>query len=73
MPDLDVPAEVGIVDLIMLTKLQPSKSEAKRLIEQGGVELDGAKVTDLKTVIKSKGGEVLRVGKKQKYFRLKRT
>jgi len=71
MPDLDVPAEIGIVDLVMLTKIPPSKSEAKRLIEQGGVELDGQKTADLKAVMKPKGGEILRVGKKQKYFRLR--
>jgi tyrosyl-tRNA synthetase len=71
MPELDVPAEIGVVDLVMLTKIPPSKSEAKRLIEQGGVELDGQKTADLKTVVKAKGGEILRVGKKQKYFRLK--
>ena len=71
MPDLVVPAEIGIVDLVMLTKIPPSKSEAKRLIEQGGVELDGHKATDLKLVLRSKGGEILRVGKKQKYFKLK--
>lgn len=70
MPDLEIPAEIGIVDLVMLTKIPPSKSEAKRLIEQGGVELDGQKITDLKLVLKPKGGEILRVGKKQKYFRL---
>lgn len=70
IPDLAVPAEIGLVDLIMLTKIPPSKSEAKRLIEQGGVELDGQKVTDLKTVVKAKGGEILRVGKKKQYFRL---
>ncbi len=71
MPDLEVPAEIGIVDLVMLTRIPPSKGEAKRLIEQGGIELDGRKITDLKTVLSVKGGEVLRVGKKQKYFRLK--
>jgi tyrosyl-tRNA synthetase len=71
MPDVEVPAEIGIVDLVMLTKIPPSKGEAKRLIEQGGVELDGQKVTDLKTVVKSKDGMILRVGKKQKYFKLK--
>jgi tyrosyl-tRNA synthetase len=70
MPSLEVPAEIGIVDLLMLTKLPPSKGEAKRLIEQGGIELDGQKITDLKTVVKAKGGEIVRVGKKQKYFRL---
>ncbi len=72
MPDLEVPAEIGVVDLIVLTKIPPSRGEAKRLIEQGGVELDGRKITDLKGLIQAKGGEVLRVGKKQKYFKLKR-
>src|SRR5207248_10516427 len=67
MPDLDVPPEIGIVDLVMLTKIPPSKSEAKRLIEQGGVEIDGQKITDPKNVVKSKDGVILRVGKKQKY------
>jgi tyrosyl-tRNA synthetase len=71
MPDLEVPAEIGIIDLVMLTKIPPSKGEAKRLIEQGGVELDGQKITELKALLKVRGGEILRVGKKQKYFKLK--
>jgi len=71
MPDLEVPAEIGVVDLVVLTKIPPSRGEAKRLIEQGGIELDGRKITDLKGLIQAKGGEVLRVGKKQKYFKLK--
>jgi tyrosyl-tRNA synthetase len=70
MPELDVPAEIGIIDLVMRTEIPPSKSEAKRLIEQGGVELEGQKITDVKTVVKAKDGMILRVGKKQKYFRL---
>jgi len=70
---LDVPPEIGIVDLLMLTKIPPSKGEAKRLIEQGGVELDGQKITDLKHAVKVKDGMILRVGKKQKYFRLRVT
>jgi tyrosyl-tRNA synthetase len=71
IPDLSVPAEIGIADLVLLTKLYPSKSEAKRLVEQGGVELDGQKVKDLKTLLRPKGGEILRVGKQKKYFKLK--
>jgi tyrosyl-tRNA synthetase len=70
MPVLDVPPEIGIVDLVMLTRIPPSKGEAKRLIEQGGVELDGQKTTDIKHRVTAKGREILRVGKKQKYFRL---
>ncbi len=69
--DLKTPSEISLLDLVMLTGIPPSKSEARRLIEQGGVELDGQKITDPKTVIKVKDGMILRVGKKKQYFRLK--
>jgi tyrosyl-tRNA synthetase len=39
--------EIGIIDLLVKTGLVPSKSEARRAIEQGGVEADGKKVPDL--------------------------
>ena len=38
---------IGILDLMMKRKLAPSKKEARRLVEQGGVEVDGEKVTDV--------------------------
>ena len=38
---------IGILDLMLKCGLVPSKKEARRLIEQGGVELDGQKVTDV--------------------------
>ena len=38
---------IGILDLMMKCKLAPSKKEARRLVEQGGVEVDGEKVTDV--------------------------
>ena len=44
--DLDG-GSIGILDLMMKCKLAPSKKEARRLVEQGGVEVDGEKVTDV--------------------------
>jgi len=35
---------IGILDLMMKCKLAPSKKEARRLVEQGGVEVNGEKV-----------------------------
>jgi len=70
MPELTVPAESAIVDLVVASGA-PSKGEAKRLIEQGGVEVDGAKITDIKAVLKVKDGMILKVGKKNKFFKLK--
>ena len=45
--------EIGVIDLLCASKLTPSKGEARRLIQQGGVSVDDEKVTDLKAVITS--------------------
>ena len=37
---------IGVLDLMVKCKLAPSKKEARRLVEQGGVEVNGGKVTD---------------------------
>jgi tyrosyl-tRNA synthetase len=60
----DVP--ISLVDFIAAHKLAPSKGEAKRLIDGGGVSLDGEKVTDNKaTFIPRREGTVLKVGKRK--------
>jgi tyrosyl-tRNA synthetase len=38
---------IVIIELILKTGLVQSKGEAKRLIQQGGVKIDGEKVTNL--------------------------
>ena len=38
--------EINILDLIILVNFAPSKGEAKRLVTQGGVTLDGEKIED---------------------------
>lgn len=58
--DAAVPA-IGIVDLIARTGLVPSKSEARRLIAQGGVEIDEQKMTDVNGTIALTPGKVLRM------------
>ncbi|MBE6667250.1 MAG: tyrosine--tRNA ligase [Ruminococcaceae bacterium] len=60
----------GVIDigtLLVKTGLVPSKSEARRAIEQGGVAADDVKVTDFKktyTMDDLKNGIVFRRGKK---------
>ncbi|MFC1686654.1 tyrosine--tRNA ligase [Patescibacteria group bacterium] len=56
---------VLLVDLIVENKLASSKSEAKRLMEQGGVKLDDKKITDPQGKIKLGNGQVLQVGKRK--------
>jgi tyrosyl-tRNA synthetase len=49
--DLRDGQSIGLVDLVAKTGLVPSKSEARRLIVQGGLEVDEQKQTDPSTVM----------------------
>jgi tyrosyl-tRNA synthetase len=56
-----------LVALLVEVELAPSRSEAERLVKQGGVEIDGARVSDVrKEVDLSRPSEfLLRAGKKR--------
>jgi len=58
---------IGIVDLLVACALAPSKGEARRLVQQGGVSADGEKVDSLDktfTADQLKEGVKIRKGKK---------
>ena len=57
--------EVGVRLLEVLSKsgLAPSNSEARRLIQGGGVKIDGKQVTDPNTVLDAAGEFVVSKGK----------
>jgi len=57
-------------DLLVKTKLAPSKSEAKRLITQGGVKIDNKLINDPNKKIKPENGMVVQVGKRR-FVRIK--
>ncbi len=54
---------IWIVDLLQASGLVGSRSDARRLIEQGAVELDGQKVNAVQINVQVKNGMLLRVGK----------
>ena len=56
---------LNILDLLVKTKLSPSRSEAERLILQGGVKIDGKIESDWKKTIEIKKGLVIQVGKRK--------
>jgi len=56
-----------IIDILRQTGRVKSNSEARRLIEQGGVRLDGKVVDDINYSIYPKDGQIVQVGKR--YFR----
>jgi len=64
-PDLLKDGKVWIVALVAATGFVASRSEARRLIAQGGVSLDGERITDVEAQVALRGGEVLRVGKRR--------
>ncbi len=71
MPEWQVPEPTGLVDIIAAAGLTKSKGEARRLMQQGGVQLDGQKVTDINAVFTPDGQEhVLRVGRRR-FLRLR--
>ncbi len=59
---------IGLLDLLVNTKLCSSKSEARKMIEGGGISVDGNKVSDttlyLKTLDFKDGSILLKKGKK---------
>ena len=61
---------IGLLDLMVKCKLVPSKKEARRLVEQGGVEVDGEKVTDVSAAFPCTDfcGEGLVIKKGKKVF-----
>lgn len=57
--------EINIIDLIILVNFATSKGEARRLVSQGGVSIDGNKIIDLQYNVNLKEGMILRVGKRK--------
>lgn len=70
-PLLSKDGKIAVVRLLKeVLGFAPSNSEARRLVEGGGVEIDGKRVDDPRAEVAPRGGEILRAGKKR-YARLK--
>ncbi|UCC62497.1 MAG: tyrosine--tRNA ligase [Anaerolineae bacterium] len=65
MPVLAVAEPRNVVDLLAAAGMVRSKSEARRLIGQGGVRLDGEKVPDIETEVAVTEERVLQVGRRR--------
>lgn len=68
IPQVRLATGVPVVDLLVETGLAASKSAARRLIQQGGASLNGARVANLEAIVTSAelhdGALLLRAGKK---------
>lgn len=61
--------DVGILDLLVLIKLAASKGEARRLIDQGGISINGQKISDVNLRIKQEDlSDPIKIKKGKKVF-----
>lgn len=57
--------EISLVDAMVESKLVGSKSDARRMIKQRAVEVDGERVEDIETTLSTDGENLLKVGKRR--------
>ncbi|MEI6846255.1 MAG: tyrosine--tRNA ligase, partial [Candidatus Firestonebacteria bacterium] len=76
IPEAAIPAElikdgkIWIINLLMQLNAVTNKTEAKRLVEQGGVYINDVRVEKPDTDVAIKSGDILKAGKR-KYFKLR--
>ena len=64
MPEFTLEGEIGLANLLKEAGLVATTSEANRMVQQGGVKIDGEKVEDAKLVITASTA-VYQVGKRK--------
>ena len=62
--DLEMNTPMGILDFLTAIKLFDSKSEARRMVEQGGIQIDGEKITDKEYIVEPRESIMVQRGKK---------
>ncbi|MFG6494662.1 tyrosine--tRNA ligase [Fictibacillus sp. UD] len=62
--------KVSVIDLIVELEMLPSKSEARRMIGNRGVKINGEKVEDTNLLIQVEKGMIVQVGKR-KFVKIK--
>lgn len=72
MPSIKIEdSSISIIDVLVLAQIVPSKGQARKLIEQGGITLNDEKITDVAYTIDDKdfkeGYAILKKGKKVFY------
>ena len=62
--EIEMADDMPILDFLVATKLFPSKSEARRMVEQGGIQINGNKITDPKFIVTVADEFMVQKGKK---------
>ncbi|MBQ4070740.1 MAG: tyrosine--tRNA ligase, partial [Alphaproteobacteria bacterium] len=62
--EIEMAGDMGILDFLCATGLFPSKSEARRMVEQGGVQINNEKISDPRAVVAVADEFMVQKGKK---------
>lgn len=62
--EIEMPGDVPVLDFLVATGLFLSKSEARRMVEQGGIQIDGNKINDIRHVVAVADEFMVQKGKK---------
>lgn len=65
IPEFKLKGEASFINILVSSGLVSSRSEARRLIVQDGIRVNGAVVASEKEAPKLKGGDILQVGKRR--------
>ncbi|MBI2418402.1 MAG: tyrosine--tRNA ligase [Ignavibacteriales bacterium] len=68
IPEMQIalPAEgLSILELLSIAQLAPTKTEARRLIQQGGVSVNGEKISDANALVPLQPELIVKVGKRK--------
>ena len=65
IPEYTLSSEDQIINVIFNAGLLKSKGEARRMIKQGAVKLNGESVSDIQATITPTGEQILKVGKRR--------
>ncbi len=71
IPELKIKGTMSALDIVIASGTATSKSEARRLVEQGGLDVDQKVQKDPKTQIVLRGGEIIKIGKRR-FFKVKK-
>jgi tyrosyl-tRNA synthetase len=65
IPEVPVPGRARVLDYVVLAGFARSNNEARRLVQQGGVRLDGRRLDDPEEMLELQEPVVLQVGKRR--------
>ena len=64
MVEIEMPGEMGVLDFLCAAGMFASKSEARRMVEQGGIQIDGNKIVDPRATVVAAPEIMVQRGKK---------